>query len=500
MQVERACPQVGDYVLLSTLGSGSTGKVKLAEHKFTGQKVAIKIVPKSEVEEQPDLAIKLRREISLMHLFDNPHLLKLVDVCESSRHLYIVLEYASHGELFDYLVERGSLSIDQSLRFFRQMIFGLDYLHAHAICHRDLKPENILLDEHDNVKIADFGFARWMKTNIVDTSCGSPHYASPEVIKGEPYDGRKSDIWSAGVVFYTLLCGRLPFEDNSIRGLLMKVKSGVFRMPPDFPNDIKDLIQRMLTVDPAKRISLSEIKAHPAFRRDLPPSYTFPSPLPVPVLNDPIEPSTLDQSTMDVLHQLGFENEEELISELKSNQHTMAKVFVYILSHRMSFDNLPWNFTEDDDDFINSQGFFVPAGNPMLSGGSIHANDPFFRRTSADLSSPQDYSIIERSLLAEDAPTIACNATKTIKEIVVPLESLFNALQIFLTEQNFSWFYPNEMKLLARRKNDQIDLIFESDIDIDENIILKISLPQGNHLIFDHLVEQIEQMIECIIP
>ncbi|OHT04233.1 CAMK family protein kinase [Tritrichomonas foetus] len=202
----RACPTVGDYVLLSTLGSGSTGKVKLAEHKTTGRKVAIKIIKKSTVEEQPDLAIKIRREISLMRLFDHPHLLQLVDVMESQAHLYIILEYASHGELFDFLVESGSLSVDDAVKFFRQIIFGLEFLHNHAICHRDLKPENILLDEFDNIKIADFGLARWMKSNIAETSCGSPHYASPEVIKGEPYDGRKSDIWSAGVVFYTLLC------------------------------------------------------------------------------------------------------------------------------------------------------------------------------------------------------------------------------------------------------------------------------------------------------
>lgn len=197
---------VGNYQLLSTLGTGSTGKVKLAEDRETGKRVAMKIIKKSIFQEEPELAIKIRREISLMRLFDHPHLLQLVDVMESSKHLYIVLEYASNGELFDYLVDSGSLSVDDALKFFRQIIFGLEFLHKHSICHRDLKPENILLDEHDNVKIADFGLARWMKSDIAETSCGSPHYASPEVIKGEPYDGRKSDIWSAGVVFYTLLC------------------------------------------------------------------------------------------------------------------------------------------------------------------------------------------------------------------------------------------------------------------------------------------------------
>ncbi|OHS94057.1 CAMK family protein kinase [Tritrichomonas foetus] len=209
---------LGPYVLVKHLGSGTTGKVKLAIHKESQNQYAIKIIRKEDFQDRPNLQTKIQREIALMRLVDHPHILKLVDFLESPRHLYIVLEYASKGELFDYLVEKKTLPEDVAIRFFRQIIYGLEYLHSLGICHRDLKPENILLDESLNVKIADFGFARFVKTNIAETSCGSPHYAAPEVIRGQPYDGRAADIWSCGVILYALLAVRL----NNIPYLLEK--------------------------------------------------------------------------------------------------------------------------------------------------------------------------------------------------------------------------------------------------------------------------------------
>lgn len=207
--------EVGDYAIIQQLGTGTTGKVKLARHIVTGQRVAIKIINKSRFEVKPDLKRKIYREIALMRLFDHPHLLKLIEVCESKRRLYIIIEYAAHGELFDYLISRRSLTVEEAMRIFREIIYGLDYLHKHAICHRDLKPENLLLDEFDHIKIADFGFARWMRSNIAETSCGSPHYAAPEVIRGLIYDGRAADIWSCGVILYALLSVCLFFDFES---------------------------------------------------------------------------------------------------------------------------------------------------------------------------------------------------------------------------------------------------------------------------------------------
>jgi BR serine/threonine kinase len=155
---------------------------------------------------------KIKREIALMRLLDHPHILKLLEVCESPGHLYLILEYGCHGELFDYLVTRRRLDPPNALSLFREIIYGLDYMHSVGICHRDLKTENLLLDEHDHILIADFGFARWMRSNLAETSCGSPHYTAPEVIKGLQYDGRGADVWSSGVILYALLTVRLLFE------------------------------------------------------------------------------------------------------------------------------------------------------------------------------------------------------------------------------------------------------------------------------------------------
>lgn len=196
---------IGPYIVTRVLGEGTTGKVKLVQHKDTGQQFAIKVISKSAFEQNKSLQTKVQREIALMRIVSHPNILRLIDVLESQRHLYIILEYAQNGELFDYLIENKSLPEDIAIDLFRQMVLAIEYLHIHGICHRDLKPENILLDSNNRVKIADFGFARWLKKDIADTSCGSPHYAAPEVIKGIPYDGRKADIWSLGVTLYALL-------------------------------------------------------------------------------------------------------------------------------------------------------------------------------------------------------------------------------------------------------------------------------------------------------
>ena len=197
--------QIGEYNILYEIGRGTTGKVFLCEHNQSKVKVAIKVIKKANFAKYPQLQAKIHREIALMRLLDHPHLLKLHEVCESTRHIYIILEYAEHRELFDFLINCKNCPMEVSLKFFRQIIYGLEFLHVHAICHRDLKPENIMLDENDDIKIGDFGFARWMKSNIAETSCGSPHYAAPEVIRGVPYDGRAADIWSCGVIFYALV-------------------------------------------------------------------------------------------------------------------------------------------------------------------------------------------------------------------------------------------------------------------------------------------------------
>ncbi|KAF2363588.1 Protein kinase domain [Trinorchestia longiramus] len=200
-----------------------------------------------------------------MKLIEHPHVLGLYDVYENKKYLYLVLEHVSGGELFDYLVKKGRLTPKEARRFFRQIISALDFCHSHSICHRDLKPENLLLDEKNSIRIADFGMASLQPDgSMLETSCGSPHYACPEVIRGEKYDGRRADVWSCGVILYALLVGALPFDDDNLRQLLEKVKRGSFHIPHFVPPDCQELLRGMIEVNPEKRLTLGRLVSEPA--------------------------------------------------------------------------------------------------------------------------------------------------------------------------------------------------------------------------------------------
>jgi len=262
--------EIGDYVLVKPLGMGAFGKVKQGVHKRTGTKVAIKVMAKKKIKETK-MAEKVHREINCQKKLSHPHVVRLYEVIDTPTHIFVVLEFCSGGELFDYIVSRGKLELEDARRMFQQLICALDYSHHHSVIHRDLKPENVLLDERANVKIADFGLCNTTKDgDFIKTSCGSPNYAAPEVISNSFYAGPEVDVWSAGVIFYALMCGSLPFDDDNIPNLFRKIKSGFFYMPSHLTGMAKDLISRMLTVDPLKRITIKEIRQHPWFQVNLP--------------------------------------------------------------------------------------------------------------------------------------------------------------------------------------------------------------------------------------
>ncbi|KAL0482125.1 serine/threonine-protein kinase [Acrasis kona] len=260
--------KIGPFILGETLGEGSTGKVKQAVHKDTGQKVAIKIINKAILTDKPSLRRKVEREIAVMKLINHKHVIRLFDVLQTKKYLFLIIEHVEGGELFEYIVNNGRLSVEEAFHFFKQILEGLEYCHQNLICHRDLKPENLLLDGNKNIKIADFGMASLMEEGkLLETSCGSPHYASPEVVKGLKYNGTEADVWSMGVILFALLTGRLPFDDSNLQNLLRKVKQGQYVVPTYLSGDVKDLISQMLCMDPEKRIDLSSIKKHPWYRR-----------------------------------------------------------------------------------------------------------------------------------------------------------------------------------------------------------------------------------------
>ncbi|KAG5184181.1 SNF1-related protein kinase [Tribonema minus] len=274
--MEDAPVTIGHYRLKTTLGIGAFGKVKLAEHTETSLKVAIKIINKGRIKSL-DMMDKVRREIHILSMCRHPHIIRLYEVIDTPSDIFVVMEYVSGGELFDSIVSKGRLGPDEARTIFQQFISGVEYLHFHRIVHRDLKPENLLLDAHGNVKIADFGLSNWMRDgDFLRTSCGSPNYAAPEVISGTLYAGPEVDVWSCGVILYALLCGSLPFDDESIPSLFRKIKSGMYSLPSHLSQLARDLIPRMLVVDPMKRITIPEIRAHPWFRHKLPSYLALP--------------------------------------------------------------------------------------------------------------------------------------------------------------------------------------------------------------------------------
>uniref|UniRef100_A0A8C8MH78 Protein kinase domain-containing protein n=1 Tax=Oncorhynchus tshawytscha TaxID=74940 RepID=A0A8C8MH78_ONCTS len=334
LSLSQTAQYVGPYRMEKTLGKGQTGLVKLGVHCITGQKVAIKIVNREKLSES--VLMKVEREIAILKLIEHPHVLKLHDVYENNKYLYLVLEHVSGGELFDYLVKKGRLTPKEARKFFRQIISALDFCHSHSICHRDLKPENLLLDEKNNIRIADFGMASLqVGDSLLETSCGSPHYACPEVIRGEKYDGRRADVWSCGVILFALLVGALPFDHDNLRQLLEKVKSGVFHMPHFIPPDCQALLKGMIEVDPDKRLKLEAVQKHSWYQSGRnEPCPEQPPPRHV-CMGRILCLTELDPDVLDSMHSLGcFRDSGKLTCNLQCEEDNQEKMIYYLLLDR----------------------------------------------------------------------------------------------------------------------------------------------------------------------
>ncbi|BDA43258.1 Serine/threonine protein kinase OSK3 [Coccomyxa sp. Obi] len=316
---------LANYRLGKTLGNGSFGKVKIAEHVLTQHKVAIKILNKRKIKQQ-DMEEKVRREIKILRLFMHPHIIRLYEVIETDNDIYVVMEFVKAGELFDYIVEKGRLLEEEARHFFQQIISGVEYCHRNMVVHRDLKPENLLLDSKMNIKIADFGLSNVMRDgHFLKTSCGSPNYAAPEVISGKLYSGPEVDVWSCGVILYALLCGSLPFDDENIPNLFRKIKGGIYNLPTHLSAGARDLIPRMLVVDPLKRITIPEIRQHPWF------TYHLPRYLAVMQADTIASTAMIDEEIVHEVVKLGFKR-REVVESIKARAQNKATVAYYLMS------------------------------------------------------------------------------------------------------------------------------------------------------------------------
>uniref|UniRef100_A0A8C3A041 MAP/microtubule affinity-regulating kinase 3 n=1 Tax=Cyclopterus lumpus TaxID=8103 RepID=A0A8C3A041_CYCLU len=251
-------PHIGNYRLLKTIGKGNFAKVKLARHVLTGREVAVKIIDKTQL--NPTSLQKLFREVRIMKVLNHPNIVKLFEVIETEKTLYLVMEYASGGEVFDYLVAHGRMKEKEARAKFRQIVSAVQYCHQRRIVHRDLKAENLLLDADMNIKIADFGFSNEFTVGSkLDTFCGSPPYAAPELFQGKKYDGPEVDVWSLGVILYTLVSGSLPFDGQNLKELRERVLRGKYRIPFYMSTDCENLLKKLLVLNPVKRGSLEQI-------------------------------------------------------------------------------------------------------------------------------------------------------------------------------------------------------------------------------------------------
>lgn len=258
--------KVGFYDIENTIGKGNFAVVKLARHRVTKSQVAIKIIDKTQLDETN--LKKVYREIQIMKLLNHPHIVKLYQVMETTSMLYLVTEYASNGEMFNYL-SNGALPEKEARRKFAQILSAVEYCHKRHVVHRDLKAENLLLDQSYNIKIADFGFGNYYTPGSpLNTWCGSPPYAAPEVFEGKLYHGPQLDIWSLGVVLYVLICRALPFDGGTLPALRDRVLEGRFRIPFFMSTECEHLIRHMLVKDPNQRYTIEQIKKHKWMQAD----------------------------------------------------------------------------------------------------------------------------------------------------------------------------------------------------------------------------------------
>eukprot|EP00066_Takifugu_rubripes_P028222 XP_011617488.1 PREDICTED: serine/threonine-protein kinase MARK2 [Takifugu rubripes] len=322
-------PHIGNYRLLKTIGKGNFAKVKLARHVLTGKEVAVKIIDKTQLNSSS--LQKLFREVRIMKLLNHPNIVKLFEVIETEKTLYLVMEYASGGEVFDYLVAHGRMKEKEARAKFRQVCVRVSTCRLHMKRHNThptSKAENLLLDADMNIKIADFGFSNeFTLGNKLDTFCGSPPYAAPELFQGKKYDGPEVDVWSLGVILYTLVSGSLPFDGQNLKELRERVLRGKYRIPFYMSTDCENLLKKFLILNPSKRGSLEQIM------RDRWMNVGYEDEELKPYIEP--QPDYKDPKKTDIMLQMGF-SLEEIQDSLVNQKYNDVMAAYLLLDYRNS--------------------------------------------------------------------------------------------------------------------------------------------------------------------
>ena len=319
--------QIGEYLIKDLIGAGGFAKVYRGIHIPTKETVAIKIIDKEEIFEDEINRKRLISEISLLKKVRHKNIIKLYEIMETPETIYLVMEYCNNGELFDYIVKKTNLDEKQACAFFQEIIDALSYLHSIKIVHRDIKPENILLNTVNkkiNCKIIDFGISRTLENNgpMLATPCGTASYASPEIHRGEKYNGILSEIWSTGVLLYAMVCGYLPFSEEDEHTNTQNILNGCYELPEELSPELKDLLKHLLDVNINTRYTMEKIKNHPWF--NLVPNNSRPG-----VIID-YHRIPIDHRIIQRCESYGY-NKDEVYDSIKNNKYDKNSSIYYII-------------------------------------------------------------------------------------------------------------------------------------------------------------------------
>lgn len=302
------------------------GKVKLATHNITGEKLAVKILPRThpgapttpesakQATKDASKEIRTLREAALSMLLHHPYICGMREMIVHQHHYYMVFEYVNGGQMLDYIIAHGRLRERVARKFARQIGSALSYCHNNNVVHRDLKIENILISQTGNIKIIDFGLSNLFDpVSRLSTFCGSLYFAAPELLNAKVYTGPEVDVWSFGVVLYVLVCGKVPFDDQSMPALHAKIKRGLVEYPVWLSGECKNLLSRMLVTTPSQRAPLSEVMSHPWMTRG------FSGAPDVHMLHrEPLRADEIDRAVIRGMQGFEFGTEDEIESRLRT--------------------------------------------------------------------------------------------------------------------------------------------------------------------------------------
>ena len=335
----------GKYQYVRKIGYGTFSSVIMVRHIKTREIFACKVVSREMLVEQGTF-LRFEQEVRLMQSFHHPYIVKTYDVVYDTNFIFIIMEYCPNGELFSYILSLSCLPEMEVNRLLRQSLQALQYIHEKSIAHRDIKPENLLLDADMNIKFCDFGLCKTMKKNcLLKTPCGSPFYAPPEVINNVDYDGFKSDIWSLGIVTYTMATGNLPWTETNQTLLFEQITNMDVTIPSKLSPPLQQILSMMLQRDPNKRPSAKELLEMPWLQEDSKDGSSS-----TPLKKNLTLQARPRYSLKDSLSQIGSKNRKSLIIRPDVDSSTQLSPLVVIRKvprksiKSMNFGSTPFNF------------------------------------------------------------------------------------------------------------------------------------------------------------